>query len=96
MKCYRKYVSQYVSSRESYFVYYIEARDDPRLKAKFLHGYIAWSKHIPHWHRGLIPWEKPDPPGVYFLSLEGLEEISPLEILVMTGVGVEEAIETSR
>jgi hypothetical protein len=94
VKCYRKYIRDGESSR---FIYYIEARDDPRLIEKFRWGYIRWSKVCgSRWARGILPWGKPDPPGVYFQSLEGLEEISPLEILVMTGVSPDEAIETSR
>ena len=81
MKCYRK-----LWNWNGSFVYYIH--DDPRLE-RFVHKFILWSTEIPHWHRGILPWGSG-------LSLEDLEEISPLEILVMTGVGVEEAIETSR
>lgn len=85
MKCYKRYIPDGEFSR---WVYYI-----PTDKA--FNGNIIWStlKGCSYWKPGLFMWEEKE--GMYKISVdkEGMQEVSELEVLVMTGCTPEQALE---
>lgn len=86
MKCYKKFVEDGDFSRWVYFI----------LTDRAHCGNLIWStlKGCNHWKRGVIPWKAAEG-NVIEVNKTGMQEVSELEILVITGCNFEMALEES-